>query len=157
MRCSRSLLCSVILFLTLIMFAGMSAFAQDPPEVAMGMSPSATYHGGDSDFVDTATGRLHLHIPLVVDHSQRGNLNFTYSVDYTSTGTWVDVLPSNLIQPPKFGVSSPALLTNGLLSSLIRQQYKDPDTSRLYFSFSVYENVYVVGPAHPMGTTSGSY
>jgi hypothetical protein len=49
------------------MFCGVPAFAQDAANVAMGMNPQATYHSGDFDFIDMATGRLNLHIPLVVD------------------------------------------------------------------------------------------
>jgi RHS repeat-associated protein len=77
---------SISLFSTLT-FRVIPAFAQDPPDVAQGMSPSSTYHGSDIDFVDLVTGRLNLHIPLVVDHSQRGKLNFTYSL-YFSGQTW---------------------------------------------------------------------
>jgi RHS repeat-associated protein len=63
--------------------------AQDLPDVAMGMNPQATYHSGEFDSVDLATGRLHMNIPLLVDKSQRGRLNFTYALSYTSSAAWV--------------------------------------------------------------------
>jgi RHS repeat-associated protein len=78
----------VCLFLTSpLIFGETRAFAQDPPDIAQGLNPASTYHGSDIDFVDMLTGRLNLHIPLVVDHSQRGNLNFTYSLYFSGT-TW---------------------------------------------------------------------
>ena len=156
MRCSRSLLFSAMLLVTLVMFCGVPAFSQDPPNVAMGMSPSATYHGGDFDFVDMATGRLNLRIPLVVDHSQRGKLNFTYSVTFSSTGAWNESTGTFFkIEPPKYGVSSPALVTGGQLVALLQQSYRDDATGNLDFSYSLPEDGYGVGPVHPMGTTSG--
>ena len=128
MRCSPSLLSSGILLLMLTMFCWMPAFAQDPPDVVMGMSPSATYHSGDFNSVDMATGRLNLRIPLIVDHSERGKLNFTYSVACTSTGAWNVVLTGRVtynVEPPKYGVSSPALVTEGALSTVTVDQYVD--------------------------------
>ena len=85
---SPSRLLSTGLYLAITMFCAVVGFCQDPPSVADGMDPSATYHGGDFDFVDMATGRLHLRIPLLEDHSQRGQLNFTYALSYSSIGTW---------------------------------------------------------------------
>lgn len=46
------------------------------------------YHTGDIDYIDFFNQRLALNIPLLVDHSQRGNLNFTYSLRYAATVEW---------------------------------------------------------------------
>jgi hypothetical protein len=143
-----------------VMFCGMPAFAQDPPDVAMGMSPSATYHGGDFDSVDMATGRLNLNIPLVVDHSQRGKLNFTHSTTYTSTGAWSALLfgrASYLIEPPKYGVAGPAYDTDGWLGYNLTSDHYTDDAGDKYTAWSIYEGAgYGVGPKHPLGSTSNN-
>jgi YD repeat-containing protein len=161
MRSVRSLLGSLTLLLTLVIFCGVPAFPQDLPGVAMGMNPQATYHSGDFDFIDMVTGRLSLHIPLVVDQSQRGRLNFTSTVTYTSTGTWISVSNPNprgapLNEPPKYGVSAPWFSADGWLSSLYQQPYQDPITRQWSYSFSIFENGFGFGLAHPMGTLSGN-
>jgi hypothetical protein len=144
MRFSRSLLHSGMLLLTLVLFCGMPASAQDPPNVAAGMSPSATYHGGDFDFVDMTTGRLNLKIPLIVDHSQRGKLNFTYSVTYSSTGEWgtAPVPPKNTlfkIVPPRYGVGAPDFVTEGWFTSgPIIDRYKEDDGT-IDYAYSICE------------------
>jgi len=122
----------------------------------MGMNPQATYHGGDFDFVDMSTGRLNLHIPLVVDHSQRGKLNFTYSVEFSSTGTWSYLINKfgYQVEPPKHGVSSPVLVANGQLFSVIQQVYGDPDSLLHSYAYLASEWGYADGPAHIMGTTN---
>jgi RHS repeat-associated protein len=74
------------LFLALS-FVQIPASAQAPPDVSQGINPTTTYHGSDIDLVDTVTSRLNIHIPLIVDHSQRGDLNFQYSL-YGNGSTW---------------------------------------------------------------------
>lgn len=156
MRYSRQWLFSMMLLPTLGTLCGMRAFAQDPPDIAMGMNPQATYHGGEFDFVDMGTGRLNLHIPLVVDHSQRGELNFTHSLTYTSTGTWQKVLSNNnwTTRPPKWGVVSPAVVTDGQLGYMDSEFYLDPDTRLRYNELSMGENGFALGPLHTLGSTS---
>ena len=162
MRRSRSML-SVTVFLMLVMFPGMRAFSQDPPDVAMGMSPQATYHSGEFDFVDMSTGRLNLHIPLVEDHSQRGKLNFTYSVTYSSTGSWTGVLSNNnfvprfYIKPPKYGSAGPAFVMDGQLGSPSRTVFNDRSYPGGYSAaaWSVYDSGWGIGTLHPLGN-SGS-
>jgi hypothetical protein len=149
MRCSRSLLHPATLLLTLVMSCGVPAFAQDPPDVAMGMSPSATYHSGDFDFVDMATGRLNLRIPLVVDHSQRGKLNFTYSVTFSSTGEWSRDSRGR-IQPPTYGVSSAALVTEGHLYGTDGDCTYDSNNYPVSCMWWLYEDGPGVGPVHPL-------
>lgn len=155
MRCSRSLLFSGILLLALQALTVIPAFSQDPPDVAMGANPEATYHGGDFDSVDMSTGRLNLRIPLVVDHSQRGKLNFTYSLSFSSTGSWPEVFRNRgwYIQPPKYGISTPALVTDGALGGAFAISYKD-DYGKTDKEFFVEEEGYGVGPVHPFAGLS---
>ena len=77
------------------------ALSQDVPEVAQGTSPSETYFTDGIDSIDMATGRLQLHIPLLKDTSQRGNLNFNYNIDYGGTGAWVIVCSPNCTWQPE--------------------------------------------------------
>jgi hypothetical protein len=158
---SLSLVLAMLLSLGVAMVAATQAFGQDPPSVAMGMSPQATYHSGDFDFVDMSTGRLNLHIPLVADHSQRGNLNFTYSLTYTSTGAWNQVSkPPHgffFIEPPKYGVSSPAIVNDSALSGMTSQVYHDQSNGYFAEAWSVFEGGWGIGRQHPLGTTPGGF
>jgi RHS repeat-associated protein len=111
----------VILFSTLSPLCGVRALAQDSPDIAMGMTPSATYHASDFDSVDMATRRLSMHIPLLVDHSQRGKLNFTYSLHFTSPSEWYIVCNSAgticHYQASRFGIPGVTFGTDGTLTS----------------------------------------
>ena len=155
MHSSRSLVLSEVIFLGLLALGGAPADAQDPPSVAVGIIPSATYHGGDFDFVDMGTGRLNLHIPLVVDHSQRGELNFTYALSFSSTGDWTVVNSGNTwkVEPPGYGGGNPALIQEGQLGPLQLDHYID-DNQDHWNAFRVSENGFGGGPVHPMGTIS---
>jgi RHS repeat-associated protein len=155
MHCCRSLLRSVMLMLQLFVFWAMPMFAQDPPDIAQGMSPSATYHGGDFDFVDMVTGRLHLEIPLIVDHSQRGNLNFTYSLTYTSSGSWVvgeNAKGQYQIEPPAYGVASPGVGNEEALTPGAHR-YRDPSSGDTFYEYYASDGA---GGQHPLGFTSGN-
>jgi YD repeat-containing protein len=77
--------CALLLLVAVSSFCATRALAQDPPDIAMGLNPNSTYHGSDIDSVDMASGRLNVQIPLLIDHSQRGDLNFTYSLYFTSS------------------------------------------------------------------------
>jgi len=158
MRCSRSQLLSAMFALAIV--SAVPAFSQDPPNVAMGMSPQATYHSGDFDFVDVATGRLNLKIPLVVDHSQRGKLSFPYSLTYSSSGVWYEVCRLIYhgcrmeIDPPQYGLSGP-MISFGALSGMTKQTFTNDSNGYLYEAWSVYEDGFGVGLSHPLGTTTG--
>ena len=69
-----------------LIFGLVPAHSQDAPDISQGLTPDATYFGGDFEFIDTATGRLNIHIPLLSDKSQRGNLNFDYVVSTSGPG-----------------------------------------------------------------------
>ena len=160
MRCLQLL--SFYLIPALALVNVKPSLAQDPPDAAMGMTPQGTYHSGDFDFVDMTTGRLNLHIPLVVDHSQRGNLNFTYSLTYTSTGAWTSVCVTiqclnHRIVPPKYGVSSPVYVNDGTLSTPFRLHIHDTSVDPAYNAniYWVYEGGWGIGTAHPISGAVG--
>ena len=88
LRCTRKSLFVMLSLFAMSIACLTPARAQDPPTVAQGLNPVSTYFTGNFDFVDMSTGRLNLHIPLVVDKSQRGKLNFSYSLSYTNP-SWV--------------------------------------------------------------------
>jgi RHS repeat-associated protein len=95
--------CTAALAIVLIVASRVSA--QDPPEISLGLNPQATYYGGDIDSVDMTTGRLKLHIPLLTDNSQRGGLNFSYNLSYSSPGGWNEVCTSRCYwATSKYGV-----------------------------------------------------
>lgn len=156
MRGSRSMLLSALPLLVLLTVVAVPAFSQDPPSVAMGINPQGTYHSGDFDFVDMASGRLNLHIPVIVDHSQRGKLNFTYSVVYTSTGAWNEVCgvtTCSLHPPQKYGISGPGIAADGLPVDHYTERVpvQDPlGNTHFYYETYVYDDGgYGIGPAHP--------
>ncbi len=93
----------VCLGLAAFLFFATPALAQDPPDIAVGLNPQGTYSGSDIDLVDLTRGRVNLHIPLVVDHSQRGNLNFTYSVNLTGPNQWGPGLANTQLCGPGSG------------------------------------------------------
>lgn len=91
--------------LAIILVVALTVSAQDPPEISLGLNPQATYYGGDIDTVDMTTGRLKLHIPLLTDRSQRGDLNFSYNLSYSSPGGWSEVCTSRCYwATSKYGV-----------------------------------------------------
>jgi RHS repeat-associated protein len=76
------------LFIVLIGWLAVPAVAQESPDFSQGLTPWASVQGGEIDNVNMADRRLQLRIPLLADHSQRGSLNFTYSVTYSSMA-WI--------------------------------------------------------------------
>jgi RHS repeat-associated protein len=157
MQFSRSALLGVII--TIVQFGAMPALCQDPPDVAMGMNPQATYQVGDFDSVDMATGRVNLNIPLIQDRSQRGQLNFTYSLDYSSTSSWTKIytgLNSYYWSTGRYGIQGPTLIADGLVTGTRRDQYRDPDTKKLYYSYSLLQGNNAVHPYAGLHTLDGS-
>ena len=77
----------VILVLALCIFPG-SAVAQAPPsdtdsDLQVGLKTFGSYQGGDLDSIDTTTGKLTVHIPLL-SYPQLGRLHLDYSIHYDS-------------------------------------------------------------------------
>jgi len=155
MRDSR---CLLLFVPVLVVLCGIPAFSQneDPPGVAMGINPQGTYHGSDFDSIDMSTGRLNLRIPLVVDKSQRGDLNFTYSVTYTSTGIWSKYSSSGnpgtwVLDPPRYSVSSPELVAEGWLFPLDSAFTENAITANDDYVYWIPAGVQFGGPIHPFG------
>jgi hypothetical protein len=88
MRRTRYLLLVIFSLSAFSLSSGLPAFSQDAPDVALGITPGTVYGVEDIDGVDMMTGRVNLHIPILVDHSQRGNLNFAYEVYNGGSGAW---------------------------------------------------------------------
>jgi hypothetical protein len=86
--------------------------SQGPWEPAAGLNPYGIYQAGEIDQVGLSSHRLNLHIPLLVDHSQRGNLNFTYSLTYSSN-SWLEVVPLKNGESPFWTGASSACGHNG--------------------------------------------
>jgi len=126
------------------------AYAQDPADIALGVSPVATYLGGNFESVDMATGRLHVQIPLVIDHSQRGNLNFTYSAFYDSPGAWIIVSQTGHQRwvPSSKGIIGMSTGSKGFLGFSPTVYYTDPVTGNQYQFDYVKE---MDGLLHPLG------
>ena len=148
------------LSLALSIVVANPAFGQDTPDVSMGMSPEATYHSGNFDFVDMSSGRLNIRIPLVTDHSQRGDLNFTYSLAFTSTGAWSEVQKPPygfwFIEPPKYGLGGPAIVGN-TLSSITYDAYHNQSDGYSARAYYVYEDGWGIGQQHPLGSTTAGF
>jgi RHS repeat-associated protein len=150
---------TAMLLVTLSPFCAVRTLAQDPPDFAMGTNPNSTYHGSDIDVVDMATGRLNLHIPLLVDHSQRGNLNFTYSLYFSSssyyyvcTSEWDTYCFWKRAAPYRIAAGWPGLIfgADGVLS-LGSQSYYDPDSG---YTYNDDEALEANGAVHHLGTTA---
>jgi YD repeat-containing protein len=77
----------LLIAMGVIASAGVALAQTDTSE---GDYPSAVYLGTNYEHVDVSTGRVYLNIPLLTDHSQRGDLNFSYSVFWSGMGAWVD-------------------------------------------------------------------
>jgi len=150
----RKALGSATLWLPLLIIQAIPSCAQDPPDIAQGMNPSATYHGGDFDFVDMATGHLHLNIPLVVDGSQRGKLNFTYSLSFTSAGPWNTITNGSghyQVEPPAYGIAAPSLANKGTI--VARAKTYTNDVGDRFYAYFASDGE---GGQHPLGLTSGN-
>lgn len=161
MRSSSVRFGGILLLVLLIMFCAMPAFSQDPPDFAVGATPSTVYNVGNIDGVDMISGRLNVHIPMLVDSSQRGNLNFTYEVYNISSAFWYvnctdpGHLAGCLWHLGKSTGRGLAFAANGAI-------YGGSESERLccfgnagnYATFYVSEAVDSSGPVHQLGTTS---
>jgi RHS repeat-associated protein len=154
----RFLFYTVVSLFGLLSLCGLQAFAQDPPDYAMGMNPNATYHSANIDSVNMSNVRLNVHIPLLVDHSQRGKLNFSYSLSFSSsswyglcssgmyvTCWWKPALPANEFIPMGLVFAMDGRLTFG------GECYEDPGTGNNYCADEALEPN---GAVHHLGTTN---
>jgi len=69
------------------------AFAQTNVNEEQGLKPYDSWHGGDLDSVSLTNGGLSLHIPLA-SFPQRGNLNLSFFLRFSSKGWQVNAKPS---------------------------------------------------------------
>jgi RHS repeat-associated protein len=115
------------------------ALCQDSPGDEQGVYPSRTYHGTEVEFVNMATGRAIVHIPLLEDHSQRGDLNFTYSLSLTTSGNWTYWQRSRngpivwKLPLTPLGIS---FITDQMPKAFGWTSYKDPDFG--YYNYAYY-------------------
>ena len=82
-----SRLCSLF-WLLLIIGPTPWARAQSAPTVpdfSSGFTPYQSYHGGDIDSINTGTGSLNLHIPLISFPQRGGRLRLNFSINYNSS------------------------------------------------------------------------
>lgn len=105
-----------ILVMAILLAGATLAFAQDPPDIAIGLNAQTLYYGGDFDSVDTTTGRLSLHIPLLSDNSERGRLSALYYLSYMSPGGFNGTCRTDVCYyvAPKYGVTGVATASAGL-------------------------------------------
>lgn len=134
---------AVILVLALCLLPGF-ATAQSPTgendsDLQLGIKTFGSYHGGDLDSIDTTSGKLTVHIPLL-SYPQLGRLHLNYSIHYDSPMfTWFN----DGIDPPGWlPISSPdtrsAVVRANALVSISRLDTYDPHTgSYLYTNFTV--------------------
>ena len=68
----------------LVLLASTLSSAQVDPALENGLKPFGTYNGSNVDFVNTTTGKLHIHIPLLSYPQRGGRLHLNYFIDYDS-------------------------------------------------------------------------
>lgn len=126
-------------------------FAQDSPSVKVGLDPEATYFEGNIDHIDAVSGRLTLDIPLLEDHSQRGNLNFTYDLIYSSS-SWNFLARGNsqYWSPGKYGIGTVNFVNRNMLVPRT-DHYHERDPEYDAYETTLNEGGSGLGPSHPMG------
>jgi YD repeat-containing protein len=124
-----------IFAITLVAVAQLSG--QDSPDISQGLNSQATYYGGKIDSVDMTTGRLFLHDTLIADHSQRGDLNFSYYLSYSGPGGFTEVCKvvgnKNVCKwvGSKYGIQGVQIFSDDIPGlPLIQSQYQG---SNIYF------------------------
>ena len=70
------------LYLLILTFT-FNVHGQDLPDIAQGIQPYVSYHGGDVDQINLANGGLTVRIPLF-SFPQRGSLSLSYSIVFNS-------------------------------------------------------------------------
>ncbi|HEY6968115.1 MAG TPA: hypothetical protein VJA94_02835, partial [Candidatus Angelobacter sp.] len=84
------LLGSIFLFVLAIV---IPVFSQSNVNEEQGLKPYGSFHGGDLDTVSLPSGGLAIHIPLA-SFPQRGNLDLSFFLRYSSKGWQVKATPS---------------------------------------------------------------
>jgi RHS repeat-associated protein len=111
----------VFVVIAVCVFFVASASGQSLPANPDFVDPASAYHTGDVDYVDVQTRRLSFNIPLLADTSQRGNLNFTYSLRYAGNNYWfLGQIPGTPPQPAYFlEQRKPLFSMDGKLDSFV--------------------------------------
>jgi hypothetical protein len=82
---SKILIRVLILCSVLFSFAFPAVLrAQTDPALETGLKPFGTYQGSNIDFVNTTTGKVHVHIPLLSYPQRGGRLHADYFITYDS-------------------------------------------------------------------------
>jgi len=71
----------MILFVALF-FGAAPAWCQLDPNTLQGLTPYASFHGGDLDSVNLGSGKLDIHIPLLSYPQRGGKLRMSFTVRY---------------------------------------------------------------------------
>jgi hypothetical protein len=163
MRRTRYLLVTISLLFAFSLVSGLPAFSQDPPDVTLGMTPGTVYGVGDIDGVDMATLRLNVHIPLLVDRSQRGKLNFTYEAFNSGSGAWY-VKCTNPVSLTGCSWYPGKNAAAGIWFAAVGALWPGADTEReccfgnagTYYTFKVQTANDTAGPSHQLGTVTST-
>ena len=162
MRRTTSLSTGLLLAFLMLPFGG-PIFAQDPSDVALGMTPGTVYNVNDIDGVDMTTGRLNIHIPMLIDHSQRGKLNFTFQIFNNGSGAWY-VQCGNPVTYQQCSWKSGTNGIGGLALGARDVLWPKAETEReccfgnagIYYTFKVQTANDPTGPTHQLGTITTS-
>jgi RHS repeat-associated protein len=152
------------LVLLLIMVPAWPVFAQTAPDFNSGLTPYQTYHGGDIDSINTATGSLNLHIPLISFPQRGSGLRLTFAINYNSTTVqrkylgwgatgYYQWLETDTNYPSVTVVDDQGYGIYETMACLPAPPCTSPNTQVDYFFYSV------TGPdgaQHVMGYTSGT-
>ena len=84
LRRSAFLQCILIAAAT-VLFSSVAVAQSPAPDFNSGITPYQGYHGGDIDSINTATGSVNLHIPLISFPQRGGVLQLPFVINYNST------------------------------------------------------------------------
>ncbi|MGA9669745.1 MAG: hypothetical protein WBQ94_11075 [Terracidiphilus sp.] len=74
---------SLVLLMLLLLVLRSATQAQSLPyDLASGLQPFQSYHGGDIDEINLSNGDLHVHIPLVSYPQRGGKLKLDFALEY---------------------------------------------------------------------------
>ena len=164
MRPTNSFLKRILLLAAFSLPCCLATYGQDPSDVALGMSPGVAYNVQNIDSVAATSGRLVINIPILVDHSQRGQLNFNYEVINNSSGAWY----VNCTSPQTdqgcswragtYGLGGLGFVASGVLTGPgnITERECCFGNADVYNTFSVRTARDSAGPLHQLGTISTS-
>ncbi len=107
--------CSYTFFFCLFV-STTAILAQDLPDVALGLQPYVSYHGGGLDNVSTLNGSLTVKIPLLSYPQKGSSLTLSYSVIFNSFG--YQEVDNCIAVPDPDGSDDTIPLHNGCMASI---------------------------------------